>query len=160
MRRQDRKVSDPANIRDILECAQVIHLAIPDPASPAPYVVPLNFGYELEGDRLRLFFHGALAGRKYDLLKGGPHPVGFALDCGHELVQKAESEQTTYFYRSLIGEGIVRQLTEPEEMRRALEILMACLTKKPTPVSDGALKVTAVYALDVERYEAKQNQPK
>jgi nitroimidazol reductase NimA-like FMN-containing flavoprotein (pyridoxamine 5'-phosphate oxidase superfamily) len=160
MRRQDRKVTDPAIIRDILESAQVFHLAITDPASPAPYVIPLNFGYKLEGDRLRLFFHGALAGRKYDLLKDGPHPAGFALDCGHELVLGEETQHTTYAYRSLIGEGTVRQLTEPEEMRRALEVLMACLTKKPTPVSDDALHVTAVYELAVEHFEAKQNQPK
>lgn len=160
MRRQDRKVSDPATIRNILDSAQVFHLAILDPASPAPYVIPLNFGYELEGSTLRLFFHGALAGRKYDLLKNGPHSAGFALDCGHELVLGRESQHTTYVYRSLIGEGIVRQLVETEEKRRGLEILMACLTKKPCHVSDDTLAVTAVYVLEVERFEAKQNLPK
>lgn len=159
MRRQDRKRTDSQTIRAILDAAQVFSLALADPASPFPYVLPLNYGYEFQGDRLTLYFHGALAGRKYELLKEGVHPAGFALHCRSRLLPGETAQETSYAYQSLVGEGWVRQLMEPEEKRHGLEVLMACLTQRPWEIQDAVLLHTAVFALDVEHFEAKENQP-
>ena len=36
------------------------------------YIVPMNFGYEFEGDSLILYFHGAGEGRKLELIRKNP----------------------------------------------------------------------------------------
>lgn len=159
MRRQERKIHDPQRIRALLDAAQVLYLALPDPASPFPYVLPLNYGYALEGDRLTLFFHGALAGRKYRLLQEGPRPAGFALSLGHSLLPGRTAQETSYAYQSLVGEGWVRQLTALEDKRHGLAVLMRCLTGRDWDIQDAALTATAVFALEAERFEGKANGP-
>lgn len=64
MRRNDRAVTDPVEIVDIMSRCEVLHLAIA--AEPAPYLLPVNFGMEPDGRSL--YVHGAMEGTKYDLL--------------------------------------------------------------------------------------------
>lgn len=158
MRRQDRRISDPGGIREILDRTQVFYLALTDPGSPFPYVIPLNYGYELAQGRLTLYFHGALAGRKYELLKEGKRPAGFSLSCDHRLLTDEAAQETSYAYRSIVGEGWARRLTEMEEKRHGLEVLMECLCKRPYGISDQVAEHTAVFALEAEAFEAKGNQ--
>jgi hypothetical protein len=37
-----------------------------------PYVVPLSFGFAEEGGRIKIYFHGAKAGMKHDLIRANP----------------------------------------------------------------------------------------
>ena len=81
IRRKDRAMTDPAQLRRLLEQCQVMRLAMTGPQGP--YVVPLNFGYVLGPDgRLQLFFHCAAQGRKIRLLEADPR-VCFEMDCQH-----------------------------------------------------------------------------
>ena len=83
MRRKDRAMTDPAQLRRLLEQCQVMRLAMTGPQGP--YVVPLNFGYALEPNgRLQLFFHCAAQGRKIRLLEADPR-VCFEMDCQYPL---------------------------------------------------------------------------
>ncbi len=157
MRRSDREVTDLDIIDDILRSAEVFHMAIPDPAA-APYVVPLNYGYDWVDGNPVLYFHGALAGRKYELLKNGAE-VGFSIDCDHRLLTDLEAQKTSYAFRSIIGTGTVRLLTDLEEKRQAMAWLMLNLTGESVALPDPALQSTAVFALRVEAYDAKQNLP-
>ena len=85
MRRKDREVTDPAIVEKYCKRA----------ASPSghgqeqhPYVVPLNYGYIWEDDRLILLFHSAKAGKKLDILEENPR-VFFSISMGHELIQES-----------------------------------------------------------------------
>ena len=62
MRRADRQITDVKEISEILQGCKVCHLAMTDQGMP--YVVPLNFGYVMEGEILTLYFHSAWEGRK------------------------------------------------------------------------------------------------
>ena len=46
MRRKDREVTDLQEIEEIIKGCKVCHLAMADAGQP--YIVPLNFGYQLE----------------------------------------------------------------------------------------------------------------
>ena len=70
MRRKDREVTDPAIVEKILQESSVCHLAMA--RNNIPYVVPLNYGYIWEDDRLILLFHSAKAGEKLDILEENP----------------------------------------------------------------------------------------
>ena len=51
-----------------------------------PYVVPMNFGFDLWDGVLELYCHSALEGRKIEILRRNPE-VCFEMDCGHKLVE-------------------------------------------------------------------------
>ena len=69
MRRKDREITDPGEIRSILGRARVMHLGLYD--GEYPYVVPLHYGFTFEGGALTLYAHCAKEGRKLDLIGRG-----------------------------------------------------------------------------------------
>lgn len=44
-----------------------------------PYIIPMCFGYKLEGNHLELFFHTSPKGQKIDLIKKN-NIAGFEID--------------------------------------------------------------------------------
>ena len=84
MRRRDRQITDPAAIADLLSRCKVCRIAVTD--RQGPYIVPLNFGYQLsESGALTLYFHSAQTGRKLSALQTCTGPVAFEMDCAHRL---------------------------------------------------------------------------
>ena len=63
MRQKARQVTDRALICAMLDEMDTMFLGIHD--EPAPYVVPLNFGYALEEDTLVFYFHSHRRGRSW-----------------------------------------------------------------------------------------------
>lgn len=49
-----------------------------------PYIVPLNFGLDIQGDQVFLYFHSAMKGKKLDLIAKN-HRAAFEMDCEHNL---------------------------------------------------------------------------
>ena len=155
MRRRDRQLTDIADIDAILQAEKVFRLGISDPGASAPYVLPLNYGYEWQGSRLRFVFHGASAGRKYELLLQSPQ-VGFELDGSHQHIPADTACEYGFSFRSIIGTGVVCMLTEDAAKRNAVDLLMRCQTGRTFPIDDKALAKTAVYELISEDFQAKQ----
>ena len=81
MRRQDRELTDPADLLYVLEKADVCHLALSD--NNVPYLVTMNFGLKHD-QNLILYFHCAREGKKIDILKRNSL-VCFGADIDHEL---------------------------------------------------------------------------
>ena len=50
-----------------------------------PYIVPLNFGVDVEGDRVYLYFHSANRGEKLDLIARDAR-ASFEMDCNHDFI--------------------------------------------------------------------------
>ncbi len=121
MRRKDREVKSADEIRGILETCKVCRLGFSDQGSI--YIVPMNFGAVFEEGRLVLYFHGAKEGKKLLLLRETP-VVGIEMDCRHELAAGNTACQYSYYYASLIGNGRAEIVTEPDEKRRALAVIM------------------------------------
>lgn len=61
MRRKDREITDFAAMLAIVRDCDCCRLGIL--AEGAPYILPLNFGYEVNGEILTLYFHGARQGK-------------------------------------------------------------------------------------------------
>jgi hypothetical protein len=93
MRRKDKAVSDASGINAIIEISMVCRLGLVD--GDKPYIVPLSFGYQDH----TLYFHGALKGRKIDLLKENPN-VCVEFDIAVEALKN--DRQTIWF---LTGNG-------------------------------------------------------
>lgn len=67
MRRKDREISSREEIIKIIREEGICRLAIKD--EPYPYIVPMNYGIEIGGEQINLYFHSAIEGRKIDLIK-------------------------------------------------------------------------------------------
>lgn len=61
MRRADREITDFDELIAVMRGCDVCRLALHD--EPYPYILPLNFGLEVDGETVRLYFHGADTGR-------------------------------------------------------------------------------------------------
>jgi len=122
MRQKARQVTDRSVICSMLDGMDTIYVGISD--EPAPYVVPLNFGYTFEND-LVFYFHCAKSGYKLDLMKKNPHVCVTA----SRFISYAGGSVKGHMhdYRSVIARGKAEEIDaakEPEAFFGALRILL------------------------------------
>jgi len=68
--RREREVTDFEEIKKILDRCKIVHVGLSDDG--LPYVVPMNYGYEIEDGQIVIYIHGALKGYKLDVLRKNP----------------------------------------------------------------------------------------
>ena len=107
MRRKDREITDRAEIEEILRQCRVAHIAFQD--EEAPYLVPMNFGYDWQEQLPVLYFHCADQGKKLSLLEKYPK-VGIEMDCGHQLVGEGKACSYGFLFQSIIGWGMAEKV--------------------------------------------------
>ena len=155
MRRHDREITDINEITRIIERCDVCRLAVS--GEVFPYIVPLNFGYELDGTTLTLWFHSAAEGRKIELIKKNP-AVCFEMDRTRELVRGKDACSWTMKYESVVGEGFISFVDNRDEKIRGLEAVM----RKYAPgevfeIAEAALDRVTVLKLIPQSLTAKRN---
>lgn len=152
MRRKDRQVTDPAEIESILRECRVFRLALTD--GRVPYIVPLNFGCRLADGRLTLCFHCAKEGRKLDLLRQNSR-VAFEMDCGHALLPGESACDYGFRYKSVLGTGEASVVSDTDEKKALLSLLMEQQTGKRFVFSDSDVESVTVCKIDVAEFSAK-----
>lgn len=153
MRRNDREIKNFDDIVSVMEKCGICRLAIHD--EEFPYILPLNFGMRAADRRITLYFHGALKGKKYELLAKN-NKVGFEMDCSHRLVTNADEGKCTMEYESVIGQGIIDMVPEDEKLE-ALDILMAHYpVDKSFKYNMSFVPATAVMKLTVQSLTGKR----
>ena len=79
MRRKDREIQDLEQLESILKECSVVRIAAQD--EDGLFIVPVNFGYRLEGEKLTLLIHSAMEGRKVSpSAKGARWPLRWTAD--------------------------------------------------------------------------------
>ena len=123
MRQSARQVTDRAVIRAMLDGMDTMFVGIHD--EPAPYVVPVNFGYAFE-DELVFYFHCAQAGYKLELLEKNPNvsvtAASFISYAGGSV------KGHMHDYRSVMARGVAQRIDpewEAAEFDRAHRLLLA-----------------------------------
>ena len=151
MRRKDKEITDPKDMEAIIRDARVCRLAMCD--GDRPYLVPLSYGYENH----TLYFHSAGQGTKIDILKRNPE-ICFEIE-GESTVLPGESAcKWSITYRSVIGFGRVRWITDDVEKRRALDRIMARHgAEGAQEYDDASLKRTIVMAVDIRSMTGKRS---
>lgn len=115
MRRKERQVTNPAEIRAVIDRCKVLRLGLN--AAGAPYIVPMNFGWEMTDGLPVFYLHCANEGRKIDLLRADPR-VGFEMDGAHGLREGQTPCAYSYFYESVVGSGEIRFSKTPRKGAR------------------------------------------
>lgn len=151
MRKSNREVTDASEIVDIMSRCEVLHLALND--ENVPYILPVNFGMEPDG--MTLYIHGAMEGTKYGLI-ARDNRASFEMDCNHGLFLEASSGNCSMNYESVIGWGYVDELTEEEDKRHALDMLMRQYREEGFPYSVPVIPRTRILRLTVQERTAKR----
>lgn len=153
MRRQDRRITDPAMICAVLDKCRTLHLGLVEDGRV--YIVPLNYGWTEENGRYILYAHSAAEGRKIDLIRGGTD-VGFEMETGVEYFDADTACGWGNRYESIIGEGRATLLSTPEEKRQALTAIMAHYSaRRDYTFEDAMVDLVQVIQIDVTALSCK-----
>lgn len=152
MRQKNREIKDINKIAEVIDACEVCRIAIN--GEEFPYIVPLNFGYEM-GENLVLYFHSALEGMKIDLIKKN-NKVSFEMDTAHELYSEESRGYCTFRYKSVIGTGEIYFIEDEKEKENALQKIMNHYHMEDFPWSRAAMPRTLVYKLEVRTITEKE----
>ena len=152
MTKRERQVTDPEQIQDILNKGKVLHLGLS--VNDEPYVVPMNYGYTYEGEKLVLYLHSAVRGKKLDMIRKNPK-VFFEIDCDIQPFDGVKPCQYGMVYSSIMGKGMASIVEDVEEKKQAMSILMKTQTGKDFDFNEELVSIVAVIRIDVEAYTAK-----
>lgn len=156
-RSRERASYDKALVHSILDEAYVCHLGFV--RDGAPVVLPTLFGRV--GDRL--YVHGSTGSRPLRAAGDGVAapglPVCLTVTHVDGLVLARSAFHHSLNYRSVVVHGTAHQVTEPEELRTALDALVDQVvpgrSADSRPANTKELAATAVLRLDLDEVSAK-----
>lgn len=158
MRRKDREITSFDEQLKIIDQCDVVRLGLLD-NDGYPYILPLNFGYEVIDNELVLYFHGALEGCKYELIDKN-NKASFEMDTGHDLYSNREIGYCTMNYSSFMGKGVVEYVTDQQEKFKALTVMTDKYHTKHFEFNPKAIPRTRVFKLTVTSMTAKHKEMK
>ncbi|MBQ2868347.1 MAG: pyridoxamine 5'-phosphate oxidase family protein [Firmicutes bacterium] len=153
MTKRERQVTDCEEILKILDKCKILHLGLVD--GDEPYVVPMNYGYVMEGEQLTLYMHGATKGYKLDLMRKNPK-VFFEMECD---VQGFEGEIACQYgtvYQSIMGRGKATIIEGPQEKIETMKLFMKSQTGRDFEFSEKMVSAVVMIRIDVSEYTAKR----
>lgn len=153
MRRKDREVTDPEQIWEIWQKCKVCRLAMAD--GPRPYVVPMNFGIERDGDSFTVYLHGAKEGRKLKILQKRP-AVCLEVDCEYEPLPAETACGYGCAFASIIAEGRADVLEDWQEKAHGLSVLMEHQTGERFTFTQAQADSVAVIRVNLSTITAKR----
>lgn len=156
MRRKDREVTDLNEIIKIIDECEIVRLGLAD--GEYPYIVPVNFAYEVNGEDIDLYIHGAMAGRKYELMRK-LDKCSFEMDLPLQMDCLAERKDVTMRYKSVMGTADIVFVEDEKEKEAVIDnIIMARHEETRNFVyNKEAIKVTAIVKLHVTSITGKHN---
>lgn len=136
----------------ILARCEICYVGMVD-EDATPYVIPMNFGYE---DGV-IYLHSGPTGRSIDILSRN-NRICICFSSDHELVFQHPKVACSYRMKakSVICYGHVNFIEEPEQKRRALDIIMRHYSGRDFVYSEPALKNVKVWEVSIEQITAKE----
>ena len=160
MRRANRQITDPAEVRALIERCHTVRVGAVD--EDGVFVVPLNFGYGWVGGHLVLYLHSASEGRKAEAFSRGPR-VAIEMDVELGVITGGYACAYSFSYQSIMGSGLISPVANVDEKRRALELIMRHMAPDAPhdssgkfSFSDEAVERVAIFRIDVDELAAKQ----
>ena len=153
MRRNDREITDKADIERFISAEKILRVGFCD--NGEVYIVPVNYGYTVDGGRYTFYFHGAKAGRKYKLAQECPS-VGFEIDGGYELIRADGACGHSAKYQSVVGNGVLSLISDYTEKITAFDCIMRQAAGGTDWKYDKAvLDKTALFKIEVKTLSCK-----
>jgi len=161
MRRKEFEVKDRELLEEVLQTAEIGHLAFNGPDG-WPRITPLNFIYDG-----RILWHGAVAGERFECLKKDPRATFVAVSVQVYIPSHFASEENataaTAAFKSVAIRGRCRPIEDPEEKCSVLNRLMHKYQPEgrfrkimpDDPLYSKVLLATGIYLLQIEEIAGK-----
>jgi len=153
VRRADREITDEGQLAAILRRGRFATIALCHDGEP--YAVTLSYGYDAE--RSALYFHMAKAGRKLDAIAADPRACATVVFDGGYVHGECKHR-----YESVVLTGTMATVTDPEEARHGMRVLIGHLEEDPAPLwerygldGDEGMGRMIVGRLDIEAITGK-----
>jgi nitroimidazol reductase NimA-like FMN-containing flavoprotein (pyridoxamine 5'-phosphate oxidase superfamily) len=150
MRKKEKEIKDIGEIEAIIKQADYCHIGLVD--GDEPYIVPVCFGYENNA----IYFHGALEGRKVDLIKQN-NKVCFAISADIENIRSDSACGWSTRFKSVMGTGSACILEGNEEKIHGLKVLLKHYSGDDLRLPQAKLDTTLVVRIDIEDISGKQS---
>jgi len=123
MRRNDREITDKNEIIKIIDQCEVCRIGLS--RDNIPYIVPMNFAYIYENEKLILYFHCAKEGKKLDIIKSNANAC-FEFDRMINIIPGETACKYSLDFESVIGMGNIVIVGDDkiEEKQKALYLIM------------------------------------
>jgi len=155
MKRKDKEITDVNDKMAIIAKCKVCRIGLS--INNFPYVLPLNYGYTYEDEKLTLYFHSAKEGKKITVIQRNNNAC-FEIDCDTHLIEAEKACNYGYAFKSVIGFGKLFFMETNAEKKKGLNYLMKHQTGKATEYSftEEELNNICVYKMTVEDFTGKQ----
>jgi hypothetical protein len=150
----ERQVRDVSALHAVLDAGRVAHVAFVVDAQP--YAMPLAYGRD--GDRVVV--HGSTGSRAFRTLASGA-PACLSVTLLDGLVLARSAFETSMRYRSAMVLGAFTPLTDPDDKRRALQVVSDHSApgrwRHLRPPTAKELAATSVVVLALDEWSVKAN---
>ncbi len=151
MRRKEKEIVGQTQIDEIINSCDVCRLGLAK--DNLPYIVPLSFGY----DGKNVYFHTAPTGQKIEYLAANAQVcVEFERDVRIIPHESSPCSWSTSF-QSVICFGEVEEITEPEKMLVALNIIMRHYSGREWEISPEKLPALRTWRIKIAAWHGKQS---
>ncbi|MDR0702999.1 MAG: pyridoxamine 5'-phosphate oxidase family protein [Azoarcus sp.] len=150
MRRDEREITDRAEIDKIIRRARLMRIALVD--GERPFLVPVFYGY----DGTSLYFHSARKGSKIEILKKNGN-ICFEISIDHGVIEDESPCDFEARHRTVIGHGKASFVTGKAEKIRALDNIVARFSDRKFTYPEASLNNTAVLRIDIEVLKGKKH---
>ena len=155
MRRKDREITDFKKMIEIVDACDCARLGLVDEGMA--YIVPMNFGYEVNDQQLCLYFHCAKEGKKIELIRR-QNVVSFEMDTKHNIVLHDVACDSTCFYQSIMGKGTIQIVQDLDEKKHGLQKIMDQYSNtKQWEFNNHVLSNVCVLKLEVSSWTCKEH---
>ena len=139
-------------INSVIAKCNICYVAVTTPENK-PYVIPMNFGFR---DNI-FYFHGASEGKIIDCLNANPN-VCITLCIDNEI--KFQNAEVACSYgmksKSVIASGKVQFVSDLDEKREILNIIMANYSGRKFEYGNPAVKNVNVWKVPVDEISCKE----
>ncbi len=150
MRRDEREITDPAEINEILNTSKVMYIALAD--NNIPFMVPVFYAW----DGVSLYFHSARSGSKIDILKRN-NAICFAISIEQGVVEDEVICNFEAKHRTVIGLGNAVFIEDEQEKITALNRIVARFSDKTWSFPPANVRSTLVLRIDIVSIKGKKH---
>ncbi|WP_410013005.1 pyridoxamine 5'-phosphate oxidase family protein [Sodalis sp. C49] len=150
MRRDEREITQPAEIAAILDSARVMYIALAQ--DNIPFMVPVFYAW----DGTSLYFHSARAGTKIAMLKKNS-TLCFAVSTEQGVVEDEVICNFEARHRTVIGLGNAVFIRDEAEKIAALNLIVARFSDKAWTFPAANVRATLVLRIDIISMKGKQH---
>jgi nitroimidazol reductase NimA-like FMN-containing flavoprotein (pyridoxamine 5'-phosphate oxidase superfamily) len=153
MRRTEREMAEPEQIKDVLRGSKYTSLALC--RENEPYIVTMNYGYDEA--QSALYMHCAQEGLKLEFIAQNPTVCGTAIEDRGYL-----HGECSHAFRSVVFWGEMHVVEELEEKKHAMQVMLDHLEDDPDRVraeqlkTDKAYERVAILRLDMHEISGKE----